>query len=124
MRLDRKLLLIAPTAVLILVAAGLLYTAAQLRTLANVTASFRDGDAFIAAVERGEKPLETRQAIGILRYSLDMEAKRTAAIVATRDLVIALSAIALVSCGVLLVGIRSVPRQHWPRFRSNESRSG
>lgn len=124
MRLDRKLLLIAPTIVLILVAAGFVYTAAQLHLLASVSDAFRDGNAFIAAVERGEKPLEARQALGILRFSLDVEAKRSAAIAATRDLMIALSGIALVSCGVLAFGIRSVPREHWPRFGSNGSRTG
>lgn len=124
MRLDRKLLLIAPTIVLILVAAGFLFTAVQLQTLANVGDSFRNGNAFITSVERGEKTLEAQQALGILRFSLDVEAKRTAAIAAARDLMIALSAIALVSCGVLAVGIRSVPRQHWPPVDTKESRTG
>lgn len=124
MRLDRKLLLIAPTIVLILVAAGFLFTAVQLETLTNVSDSFRNGNAFIASVERGEKKLEAQQALGILRFSLDVEAKRTAAIAAARDLMIALSAIALVSCGVLAIGVRSVPRQHWPPGNTKESRTG
>lgn len=124
MRLDRKLLLIAPTIVLIFVSAGLLYTVAQLDMLAGVSDAFRDGNAFISAVERGEKQLEASKALGILRYSLDVEAKRTAAIAAARDLMIALTAIALVSCGVLALGIRSVPREHWPRFRSQHSGGG
>ena len=70
----------------------------------------------LAAVERGEKTLDQRQSLGLLRYSLDVEAKRTDAIAATRDLLIVLSAIAFVSCCALALGIRSVPREHWPRL--------
>lgn len=121
MRLDRKLLLIAPTIVLGFVVAGMIYAAVQLRVLSNVGATWKDRSDFIASVERGDKKLDQRQSLGILRYSLDVEAKRTEAIVATRDLLIVLSAIALLSCAALVLGIRTVPREHWPRFGGDAS---
>ncbi|HMA23318.1 MAG: hypothetical protein ACM37U_04945, partial [Gemmatimonas sp.] len=62
------------------------------------------------------KPLNERQAIGLLRVALDVEERRTAAIVASRDLLITLSLVELVSCAVLAFGIRGVPREHWPRL--------
>jgi hypothetical protein len=116
-RLDRKLLLIAPTIVLVFVAAGIVYAALQLRVLSNVGDTWKDRGAFIASVERGEKTLDQRQSLGLLRYSLDVEAKRTEAIAATRDLLMVLSAVALVSCVTLVFGIRTVPREHWPRLQ-------
>ena len=116
MRLDRKLLLIAPTIVLFFVAAGLIYAAVQLHVLGSVSETWKERSDFITAVEQGRKALETRQAVGLLRLSLDVEARRTAAITASRDLLIALSVIAVACCGVLTVGIRSVPREHWPRI--------
>jgi hypothetical protein len=120
-RLDRKLLLIAPTIVLGFVVAGMIYAAVQLRVLSNVGTTWKDRSDFIASVERGDKKLDQRQSLGLLRYSLDVEAKRTEAIVATRDLLIILSAIALLSCGALALGIRTVPREHWPRFGRDAS---
>ena len=77
MRLDKKLLLIAPTIVLVFVAAGMIYAAFQLRWLGDVGNTWKDRSDLIASVERGEKQLEQRQALSILRYSLDVEAKRT-----------------------------------------------
>ena len=121
MRLDRKLLLIAPTIVLLFVVMGLIYAATQLHVLGSVGDSWKDRSDYIAAVERGEKPLQPRQALGLLRLSLDVEAKRTAAITASRDLLVELSAIAGLCCGVLVFGIRSVPREHWPRMRLGRS---
>ena len=116
MRLDRKLLLIAPAIVLGLVVAGMLYASAQLHVLATVSASEKDRSDFVAAVASGKKPLNERQAVELLQWSLEVESRRTAAILASRDLLIELSAIALVSCVVLGIGIRGVPREHWPRF--------
>lgn len=116
MRLDRKLLLIAPAIVLVLVVAGMLYASAQLHLLAKVSASEKDRSDFIAAVAAGRKPLDNRQAVELLQWQLEVESRRTAAIAASRDLLVELSAIAFVSCVVLGVGIRGVPRQHWPRF--------
>jgi glutamate formiminotransferase len=122
-RLDRKLLLIAPAIVLACVAAAMVYATVQLHILEQISDSWKDRSDFIAAVDRGEKKLEQRQAIGILRLSLDVEAKRTVAIGAMRDLMIVLSAVAVVSCCVLAIGIRSVPRQHWPRFGARDDTS-
>jgi hypothetical protein len=123
-RFDRKLLLIAPTIVLFLVVAGLIYAAVQLHVLGSVSDTWKERSAFIAAVEAGQKTLEPRQATGLLRLALDVEARRTAAIAASRDLLIALSIIGVVSCCVLAVGIRGVPRQHWPRLSFKREQVG
>jgi hypothetical protein len=123
-RFDRKLLLIAPTIVLFCVAAGLIYAAAQLHVLGSVSDTWKERSDFIASVEAGQKPLETRQAVGLLRFALEVEARRSAAIVASRDLLIALSIIAFVSCCVLGVGIRGVPREHWPRLGFKRGQAG
>jgi hypothetical protein len=115
-RLDRKLLLIAPAIVLVFVVAGILYAALQLHTLASVSSTLVERQAFVAAVARGEKTLDARQATGLLQLAFEVEGKRTAAIIASRDLLIVLAAIAGACCAVMLVGIRAVPREHWPRF--------
>ena len=117
MHLDKKLLLIAPTIVLVFVVAGMLYAAVELQVLASVSDTWQTRNNFIAAVERGEKPLAQHQAINLLHYAFDVEAKRTAAIVAMRDLLSVLGGIGLVACGVLAIGVRAVPREHWPRPR-------
>lgn len=122
MRLDRKLLLIAPTIVLACVIAGMIYTAMQLNLLASVSASWKDRNDFITAVEHGKKPLSERQAMNILRFSLDVEERRTEAITASRDLIGWLAGIAGAACVVLIIGIRSVPREHWPRFSLGRER--
>jgi hypothetical protein len=115
-RFDRKLLLIAPTIVMICVVAGMIYATMQLEVLRSVSDSLQGRNDFIAAVDRGEKPLTTRQAIGILHISMEVETRRTAAITAARDLLAWLAGIAAVACIVLAFGIRSVPREHWPRM--------
>jgi hypothetical protein len=115
-RLDRKLLLIAPTIVLAFVVAGIVSAAAQLHVLGGVSDTLKERSDFISAVERGQKTLDQRQALGIIHLQFDVETKRTAAIVAARDLLIVLSAIGGASLVVLTIGIRSVPREHWPRF--------
>lgn len=123
MRLDRKLLLIAPAIVLVLVVGGMLYASEQLHVLANVSSSEKDRGDFIAAVAAGKKPLTNRQAVELLQWSLEVESRRTAAITASRDLLIELSAIGLVSCVVLGIGISGVPREHWPRFGAQRGSS-
>jgi hypothetical protein len=120
-RLDRKLFLIAPTIVLLFVFAGLVYAAMELRVLTYGSDSLKERSDYIAAVERGEKTIEPQKAIGLLRISLEAEAKRTAAITAARGLLVGLSAVGFISCVVLALGIRSVPREHWPRFAFERS---
>ncbi len=124
MRLDRKLLLIAPAIVLFFVVAGIIYTAFQMHVLSSVSDTWKQRSDFIASVERGDKALSQQQAVGLLRYALEVESKRTAAVIATRDLLILLAAIALVSCGVLAFGIRRVPREHWPRLQFGRGHDG
>lgn len=94
----------------------MIYAAVQLQVLRSVSDSWQQRSDFVSAVARGEKRLSEQQAINLLRFSFDVEAKRSAAISATRDLIAWLAGIAVVSCIVLVVGIRSVPREHWPKF--------
>jgi hypothetical protein len=115
-RLDRKLLLIAPTIVLFFVVAGMAYAALELHFVARTSGSLNDRSAFIGAVERGEKTLNPQQSVKLLQLSLQVEERRAAALAASRDLIIVLTAIAFVACVVLVAGIRTVPREHWPRF--------
>ena len=121
MRLDRKLLLIAPAIVLVFVAAGIAYAAYQLHVLSSVSSTWKDRSAFVGAVERGEKKLDERQAVNLLGVALQVEERRTAAIVASRDLLIMLSVVEVLCCAVLAFGIRSVPREHWPRLNLSRS---
>jgi len=123
-RLDRKLLLIAQTIVLVLVVAGIVYTATQLHVLASVSETEQERAALIASVERGEKKLEPRQSLSLLHIGLEVETKRTAAIIASRDLLIELASIGLISCIVLAIGVRGVPRTHWPRFGGGPGPAG
>ena len=116
MRLDRKLLLIAPAIVLFFVVAGIVYAGFQMHVLSSVSDTWQQRSDFIASVERGEKQLSQQQAMGLLRSALEVESRRTSAIDANRDLLFLLAAIALVSCAVLAIGIRGVPREHWPRL--------
>lgn len=116
MRLDKKLFLIAPAIVLACVIAGVVYTAVELHVLARSSDTLAARKEFVDAVVRGEKTIDQRQAVGILQIALDVEAKRSAAIAASRDLLIELSSVALIAWAVLAYGIRAVPREHWPRF--------
>jgi hypothetical protein len=109
-RLDRKLLLIAPTIVLVCVVAGMIYATLQLRFLTDLGGTWKDRNEYVSAAERGEKPLTEKQALNILRYSLDTEAKRTEAIHAEQSLLTLLTAIAVLCLLVLVIGVRGVPR--------------
>ena len=111
MRLDKKFLLIAPTIVLAFVVAGMIYATIQLRQLTVVGESWKSRNEYVSAAERGEKPLSEKQALNILRYSLDTEAKRTDAIAAEVGLLVLLSAIAGISIVALIIGVRAVPRR-------------
>ena len=111
MRLDKKILLIAPTIVLAFVVVGMIYATVQLRRLGEVGDTWKSRNDYVSAAERGEKPLTEKQALNILRYSLDVEAKRTDAIAAEYGLLLVLSAIAGVSTVALIIGVRAVPRR-------------
>lgn len=111
MRVDRKLLLILPTVVLVLVTAGLFYTASRLQLIVRGSDDLARRTAFIAAVDRGEKHLTTTQALGIIHYSLEAEGNRTAAIIAVHDLLQLVAWITLACCVLLIVTIRRIPRQ-------------
>lgn len=122
MKFDRKLLLIAPTIVLLFVAGGMAYATMQLRVLAQESTTWQTRSDFIASVEKGERSLTERQALTILRYSLEVERGRTAAIQAASDLLLVLAIIAAVCLLALAEGIRRVPREHWPRFGAARQR--
>jgi hypothetical protein len=109
-RLDRKLLLIAPTIVLAFVVAGMIYATVQLRYLTDIGGTWNERNEYVSAAERGEKPLGEKQALNILRYSLDVEAKRTEAIRAEESLLMLLTVIGILCLGVLVIGVRGVPR--------------
>ena len=111
MRLDKKFLLIAPTIVLAFLAAGMIYATLQLRALRDVGNTWKDRNDFVSAVERGEKTLEQRQALNILRYSLDVEAKRTEAVAAAEELLVVLSSIGVLTFIGLALAVRAVPRE-------------
>jgi hypothetical protein len=117
MQFDRKLLLIAPTIVLVFVAAGTLYAAVQLRQLVAGGDTWKARSEFLTSVERGTQTLNQRQAVGLLRLSLDVETRRTAAIDAAYDLLLALAAMSAVCLAVLAFGVSRVPREHWPTFQ-------
>lgn len=122
MKLDRKLLLIAPAIVLLFIVGGMFYATEQLRVLSRERSTWQERSDFVASVENGKRALAERQALTILRYSLEVERKRTAAIDAASDLLLALSVFAAVCLVVLADGIRRVPREHWPRFERGASR--
>lgn len=67
-------------------------------------------DAFITSVERGQRQLAADKATRIVRISLEAERRQTAAIAATRELLLVLGCITLACVVVLLATIRRVPR--------------
>lgn len=121
MRLDRKLLLIAPAIILVLLFLGIAYTATQLHVLASVSNDWTARNQFITAVAHGTKPLTERQAVEMLQYSVAAEKQRTDALTAAWQLLAVLAAVGLVCCASLAAGIRGVPREHWPRFTRGRS---
>lgn len=111
MRVERKLFLIAPSVVLVLVCAAMFYTATRLQLMVAGSDDLPKRAAFIASVERGERTITTEQAVQLVQFSLDAEVKRTAAIVAAHDLLSLLGWIGMLCCIVLLWTIRRVPRE-------------
>ena len=114
MKFDRKLLLIAPTIVLLFVVGGMFYEVSQLRVLTASAATWRQRSDYVASVENGTRELSAAHAVKIVRYSLDAERRRTDAIDAASDLLMVLAGMAGVSLLVLAEGIRRIPREHWP----------
>jgi hypothetical protein len=110
MRLDRKFLLIAPSVVLVLIVAGLFYTATRLSQIVEAGGSWGMREAYIASVERGERQLSAPKATQLVRISLEAERRRTDAIEAAQELLIVLGWMTLACCAVLLWTIRRVPR--------------
>ena len=110
MRLDRKFLLIAPTLVLALIAAGLFYTATRLRQIVQASDNWEKRAAFITSVERGERQLSPNKALALVRLSLEAERRRSGAIEAAEELILVLGAITFACVALLLVTIRRVPR--------------
>ena len=123
MKFDRKLLLIAPAIVLVFIAAGLVYAGFELRALTAGEGTWTQRRDFVAAVAAGEKTISIQQAMSILSVSLEVEARRAAAIRDAYDLLFALAAMTAAACVVLVFGIRRVPREHWPRFSFQSARA-
>lgn len=120
MKFDRKLVLIAPTIVLALVVAGMIYAVFQIRILGDVSETLAERREFIAQVKRGEKPLEARQALNIIDAQFEVEGRRSAALGELRSLLSILAGIGFVSVVVLAIGVRGVERKHWPGARRRE----
>ncbi len=115
MRLDRKFFLIAPSFVIVLVTAGLFYTATRLRELVLGSADLARRTAFVDSLATGQKVVPTEHAVTLLQFSIDAEAKRTAAVGAAHDLIMLLAWV-LVACSIVLLWtIRGVPRERPPR---------
>lgn len=110
MRLDRKFLLIAPSAVLVLIVAAMFYIAAQLQVVVAGSGTWQARHDFVTSVQRGEKKLSLDKSVELLQYSLDAEQRRTSAIDAARQTLLEIAWIALLCTGVLLWNIRRVPR--------------
>jgi hypothetical protein len=110
MRIDRKLLLIAPSLVLVLIVAGLFYTATRLRQIVEASDNWSARDAYVTSVERGQRQLSADKAVQLVRLSLDAERRRTGAIEAARELLVVLGLMTLGCTAMLLAAIRGVPR--------------
>lgn len=110
MRLDRKFFLIAPALVLVLVVAGTFYTATRLQQIVESSDNWQRRSDYVASIEAGQKQITTPKAVQLVRLSLEAERRRTAAIVATYQLLLTLGGITLACSAVLLWAIRGVPR--------------
>ena len=118
MKFDRKLLLIAPTIVLAFIVAGIVYAAVELKVLGDVGDTWKERSDFIGSLERGERTVNQKQAVELLRFSLEVEEHRTSAIAAAYEVLFVLAVMTAACCVVLAVAIRRIPREHWPRFGS------
>lgn len=116
LKLDRKLLLIAPTIVLGFVVAALVYAGVQIRALTTGEDTWSKRREFVAAVAAREKTMSAEQAVGLLNISLEVEGRRAAALHDAYELLLVLAGITAGCCVALSLGTRRVPRDHWPRF--------
>lgn len=110
MRLDRKFLLIVPTVVLALIVAGLFYTSTRLDQIVESSDNWHMRSDYVASVEHGQRHITNDKAVQLVRLSLEAERRRTAAIVATNELIVTLGVITLVCCAALLWVIKGTPR--------------
>lgn len=110
MRLDRKFLLILPSAVLVPIVAGMFYIAAQMQTIVAGSDTWQARHDFVTAVQHGQKPLSLGKSVELLQYSLDAEQRRTAAISSARQTLLEIAWMTLLCTGLLLWTIRRVPR--------------
>jgi hypothetical protein len=117
LKFDRKLLLIAPTIVLVFIVAALIYAGVQVRALTSGEDTWSKRREFVAAVAAGEKTMSAEQAVGLLSISLEVEGRRAAALHDAYELLLVLAGITAACCVALSLGIRRVPREHWPRIR-------
>lgn len=111
MRLDRKMFLIVPSFVLVLVVAGMFYAATRLQLLVAASDNWKTRSDYVASVERGERAIQPLQAAQIVRVSLEAERRSSAAVAAARQLLLLLGWIGAASCALLLIGVRGAPRQ-------------
>jgi hypothetical protein len=61
--------------------------------------------------------MSAEQAVGLLNISLEVEGRRAAALHDAYELLLTLAGITAACCVVMTLGIRRVPREHWPRLR-------
>ena len=110
MRLDRKFYLIAPTLVLVLIVAGVIYTTTRLQQIVAASDNLQRRADYVAQIERGQRHITNEKAVQLVRLSLEAEHVRTSAIVAANELLLTLAAMTFLCCGVLLWAIKGVPR--------------
>jgi hypothetical protein len=112
MRLDRKLLLIIPSFVLVLVIAGIFYATTRLQVLVAASDNWQTRSDYVTTLERGERAIQPLQAAQIVRVALEAERRSSAAVVAARQLLLLLAWIGAACCAILMLGVRSAPRQY------------
>lgn len=110
MRLDRKFYLIAPTLVLVLIVAGVLYTTTRLQQIVAASDNLHRRSDYVMQIERGQRHITNEKAVQLVRLSLEAEHVRTSAIVAANELLLTLAAMTFLCCGVLLWAIKGIPR--------------
>jgi hypothetical protein len=110
MRFDRKFYLIAPTLVLVLIVAGVFYTASRLREIVAASDNLQRRMDYVAQIEKGQRHITNEKAVQLVRLSLEAEQVRSGAIIATNELLLTLGAMTFLCCAALLWAIKGVPR--------------